>query len=408
MNERAHLPRRLLIAATLLIAVVGAGTIGYAALERWSWFDALYMTVTTITTVGGGEPPGAVLDVPGKVWTIIVVAFGFGALTYTVLAGFGFIIEGHLGAEFSQRRMRTRVARMRDHFILCGFGRVGREIARDFTTEKIAFVVIDINADSLERAAAEGFTVVSGNAADVATLQAAGIDRARGLVTAVDHDADNIYVTLSARVLKPELFIVARANAEDAERKLRLAGANRVISPYTIGGRRMASLATRPTAVEFVDTVLSADNGSAAARGHRDQTCVGMDRTPAGRAVPRRRRSVRPGTQARGRDALSAGPRNAARSRRRAGRSRSARSDPRARRTLVRLRLWIPPWQCDLTVERDVRDGKDRVRERIFEPRCPADRRAGQLQTHAHRDQCDQQHGEECPWIPARRSQDDR
>jgi voltage-gated potassium channel len=259
MNERSVLPRRLLIAATLLVAAVLVGTAGYAVLERWSWFDALYMTITTITTVGGGE--AAPLDVPGKWWTIVVVAFGFGALTYTVLAGFGYIIEGHLGAEFSQRRMRRRVAEMKDHFILCGFGRVGREIARDFTSEGIPFVVIDINPASLETAAASELAVMHGNAADVATLQAAGIDRARGLVTAIDSDADNIYVTLSARVLKPDLFIVARANAEDAERKLRLAGANRVISPYTIGGRRMASLAMRPTAVEFVDTVLSANNG---------------------------------------------------------------------------------------------------------------------------------------------------
>lgn len=259
MNERSVLPRRLLVAATLLVAAIVVGTIGYAVLEGWPWFDALYMTVTTITTVGGGELRP--LDVAGKWWTIVVVAFGFGALTYTVLAGFGYIIEGHLGAEVSQRRMRGRVAKMHDHFILCGYGRVGREIARDFTTERIAFVVIDINPDSLARAAADGVTVMNGNAADVATLQAAGIERARGLVTAVDDDADNIYVTLSARVLKPDLFIVSRANAEDAEQKLRLAGANRVISPYTIGGRRMASLATRPTAVEFVDTVLSANNG---------------------------------------------------------------------------------------------------------------------------------------------------
>jgi len=259
MNERPHLSRRLLLAATLLIAVIVIGTAGYVEFERWSWFDAFFMTVTTITTIGGGEP--ARLDVAGKWWTIVVVAFGFGALTYTVLAGFGYIIEGHLGAEVWRRRMRGRVAKMRDHFILCGFGRVGREIARDFTTEKIPFVVIDINPTSLDRAAAEGFTVMHGNAAEVATLQAAGIERARGLITAVDDDADNIYVTLSARVLKPDLFIVARANADDAERKIRLAGANRVISPYTIGGRRMASLAMRPTAVEFVDTVLSADNG---------------------------------------------------------------------------------------------------------------------------------------------------
>jgi voltage-gated potassium channel len=228
-------------------------------LEGWSWFDALYTTVTTITTVGGGEP--APLNVAGKWWTIAVVAFGFGVLTYTVLALVAYVIEGHLGEQFGARRMRRRVAKMQDHFILCGFGRVGREIARDFTAEKISFVVVDINPDSLERAAAQGFTVMNGNAADVGTLQAAGIERARGLVTAVDDDADNIYVTLSARVLKPDLFIVARANAEDAERKIRLAGANRVISPYTIGGRRMASLAMRPTAVEFVDTVLSANNG---------------------------------------------------------------------------------------------------------------------------------------------------
>jgi voltage-gated potassium channel len=259
MNERSVLPRRLSIAVLMLLAVVAVGTAGYVATERWGWFDAFYMTVTTITTVGGGEP--APLDVAGKIWTVVVVAFGFGALTYTVLAGFGYIIEGHLGAEFQLRRMRRRVAAMRDHFILCGYGRVGREIARDFTTEKIPFVVIDINPDSLDRASSEGLAVMHGNAADVATLQAAGIERARGLITAVDHDADNIYVTLSARVLKPDLFIVARANAEDAERKLRLAGANRVISPYRIGGRRMASLAMRPTAVEFVDTVLSADNG---------------------------------------------------------------------------------------------------------------------------------------------------
>ena len=259
MSQRSILPRRVLLAVTLLLAVVAVATAGFVVLERWSWFDALYMAVTTITTTGGGEP--APMDVAGKWWTIIVVAFGFGALTYTVLQLFGYVLEGHLGAEFSQRRMRRRVSKMENHFILCGFGRVGREIARDFTVENIPFVVVDINPESLDRAAAEGYAVMHGNAADVATLRAAGIERARGLVTAVDDDADNIYVTLSARVLKPDLFIVARANAEDAESKIRLAGANRVISPYTIGGRRMASLAMRPIAVEFVDTVLSANNG---------------------------------------------------------------------------------------------------------------------------------------------------
>jgi voltage-gated potassium channel len=259
MSEQSALPRRLLIAAALLLFVMALGTAGYVALEGWSGFDAFYMTITTITTVGGGEPRP--LDTAGKVWTIIVVGFGFGTLTYTVLALMGYVIEGHLGVAVESRRMRRRVAKMDAHFILCGFGRVGREIARDFTSEGIAFVVIDINQDSLDRAAAEEFPVVHGDAADVATLRAARIDRARGLVTAVDSDAHNIYVTLSARVLRPDLFIVARANREDAEPKLRLAGANRVISPYTIGGRRMASLAMRPASVDFVDTVLSANNG---------------------------------------------------------------------------------------------------------------------------------------------------
>lgn len=259
MSERSVLPRRLLIAAALLLLVMGLGTAGYVALERWSGFDAFYMTITTITTVGGGEPRP--MDTAGKWWTIIVVVFGFGTLTYTLLALLGYVIEGHLGVAVEGRRMRRRVAKMEGHFILCGFGRVGREIARDFTSEGIPFVVVDINEDSLDRAAAEEFLVVHGDAADIETLRAAGIDRARGLVTAVDSDADNVYVTLSARVLRPDLFIVARANRDDAEPKLRLAGANRVISPYTIGGRRMASLAMRPAAVDFVDTVLSANNG---------------------------------------------------------------------------------------------------------------------------------------------------
>lgn len=249
----------LLLAAVLLLLVVLTGTAGYVLLEGWSWFDSLYMTVTTITTVGGGEPRP--LDIVGRWWTIVVVIVGFGVLTYTLLGLIGYVIEGRLGVAVGERRMQRRVSKMDKHFILCGYGRVGREIARNFVAEKVAFVVIDINPESLARAAGEGLTVINGDAADEETLKAAGVVRALGLVASVDSDENNIYVTLSARVLNPGLFIVARANREDAEPKLRLAGASRIISPYTIGGRRMASLAMRPTAVEFVDTVLSANNG---------------------------------------------------------------------------------------------------------------------------------------------------
>lgn len=242
----------------LLAAVIIVGTAGYVAVEHWSWFDAFYMTITTITTIGSGEPVR--MSVAGKWWTIGVVAIGFGVLTYTLLRLLTYTLEGRLVSAVGERRMRRRVAKVTEHFILCGFGRVGGEIARIFTREKIAFLIIDINPDSLERASAQGFTTVNGDASDAQTLRAAGVERAAGLVAAVDSDETNIYVTLSARVLNPNLFIVARANRDDAESKLRLAGANRIISPYQIGGRRMASLAMRPTAVEFVDTVLFADN----------------------------------------------------------------------------------------------------------------------------------------------------
>jgi len=246
------------VALTLLVIVIAAGTAGYVALEHWSWFDSFYMTITTITTIGGGEPTP--MDVAGKWWTIVVVAVGFGVLTYTLLRLLTYTFEGRLGSVVSERRTRHRVKRMTGHFILCGFGRVGGEIAQIFTQEGIPFAIVDIRADSLERAAGEGFVTINGDAAEAQTLREAGVERARGLLAAMDNDEANIYVTLSARVLNPHLFIIARANRRDAESKLRLAGASRIISPYRIGGRRMASLATRPTAVEFVDTVLFASN----------------------------------------------------------------------------------------------------------------------------------------------------
>jgi voltage-gated potassium channel len=259
MRDRPAVPEPLLIAAALLVLVVAIGSVGYVVLEKWSLFDSFYMTVTTITTIGDGQPQP--LNLAGKWWTIVVVVVGFAVLTYTVLALMAYVIEGQLGQAFETRRMRRWVAKMNGHIVLCGFGRVGREIAREFTEEKIDFVVVDSDEPSLARAAAAGAAIIHGNAADVETLKEAGIQRARCLVTAVDNDADNLFVTLSARVLKPDLFIVARANRGDAEQKLRLAGANRVVSPYTIGGRRLASLAMRPTSVEFVDTLLSASNG---------------------------------------------------------------------------------------------------------------------------------------------------
>ncbi|MBV9149483.1 MAG: NAD-binding protein, partial [Candidatus Eremiobacteraeota bacterium] len=173
---RISAERRLLrgpaVAAVLLAAVVAIGTIGYVALEGWGWFDSFYMTMMTVTTTGGGEPHP--MSAAGKWWTIIVVTVGFAALTFTLLTLISYVIEGRLGVAVGERRMRRRLAEMDSHFILCGYGRVGREVARNFLQENIQFVIIDINPDSLIRAADEGLTVVRGDAAHVDTLKAAG------------------------------------------------------------------------------------------------------------------------------------------------------------------------------------------------------------------------------------------
>jgi len=254
----AALPLRLVLVAALLIAVITFSTLGYVVVEHWSWFDSLYMVLTTITTIGGGEPRA--LSQAGRYLTVGVIVLGVGTTTFSFIAVFEFLLEGHLGLAFGKRRVEERVRALTNHMVLCGFGRVGREIGREWLAEKVPFVVIDINQHSLEDALRAGYLVVEGNASDIEVLRKAGVERARGLVAATDSDADNVYVTLSARVLRPDIFIVARANKEDSAARLQLAGASRIISPYSIGGRRMASLAMRPTVVEFIDTILQAGN----------------------------------------------------------------------------------------------------------------------------------------------------
>ena len=165
------------------------------------------MTVATLTTVGGEVHP---LTIEGRWLTLVVMVLGVGVMLYALLALVEFVLEGQLGEALGGHRRRRTVRRLDKHYILCGFGRVGREIAREFVIEKVPFVVIDVNQHSLEGAADEGHLVVAGNAADLEVLKSAGLERARGLVTATDSDADNLYVTLSARVLRPQLFIVAR------------------------------------------------------------------------------------------------------------------------------------------------------------------------------------------------------
>jgi voltage-gated potassium channel len=181
---------------------------------------------------------------------------GVGAGFYVLGALVVFVMEGQLGQSMRRRRMERAIERLSGHFIICGYGRVGREIVAEFEHAGAPFVLLDVNQQSLDEAAAKGHLVITGSPAGDEVLRSARIETARGLIAATDNDAENIYVTLAARGLRPDLFVVARANYADAESKLQRAGADRIISPYSVGGRRMAMLALRPHSVEFVDTVL--------------------------------------------------------------------------------------------------------------------------------------------------------
>jgi voltage-gated potassium channel len=251
MRTEPLLPRPLLASLALLALVVLLGVAGYHWVEGYAWFDALYMTMTVITTVGGGELRP--LSPPGRVLTVVLLVVGIGGASYTLLSMVRYIIEGQLGRAVGTRAMRRKVGRMKDHFVLCGFGRVGSEIARLFAAHGMPFVIIEVDQQRLERAARQGYAVVPGNAADVEVLREAGIERARGLVAAVGNDADNVYVTISARVLRPELYIVSRANEPDSEQRLQLAGADHIVSPYTAGARLMAAMALKPGSAKEVE-----------------------------------------------------------------------------------------------------------------------------------------------------------
>ena len=245
--------RRLLWGICAFVLIVIIGVIGYEVIEGWSFIDALYMTVTTITTVGFAEVHP--LSFAGRIFTIFLIIGGVGGALYILTTIMQYILEGQFGITMGRRRMKTRIAKLKGHFILCGYGRVGQEIAQAFSEESTPFIIIENDEQRAAKAETDGFLCLLADATSDEVLQEAGIERARGLVSAVGNDTDSTYITLSARGLHPDLFIAARSSSSEAESKLRRAGADRVISPHAIGGRRMAMLALRPAVVDFIDTV---------------------------------------------------------------------------------------------------------------------------------------------------------
>ncbi len=252
---------RVFLGLGVLVVVIATGTGGYMIIEGWRFLDALYMSVITITTVGYREVYP--LSDGGMLFTIFLVLFGVGTAFYMLTAMVATIIEGDLGQVFGERRMKSTIERMKDHFIICGFGRVGEEIARELKDRGAPFLVLDQSSEARERARREGILVVEGDATTDEALIEAGVERCRALIAALDSDVGNTYIILTAKGLRPDVFIVARVSTTANEGKLRQAGADRIVSPYAMGGRRMAVAALQPILTDFIDIV-----GAAEARGH--------------------------------------------------------------------------------------------------------------------------------------------
>ena len=245
--------RRLQRGLLLLAAITGVGVVGYRVIGL-SWLDALYQTVVTVATVGYREV-GVEADPSAayRLFTMFLVLSGVGTALYTLGVLLETLVEGTLTDQLWRRRMQRNIAEMRDHVIICGWGRVGRRIARDIAGSGREVVVVENNPD---RTSEIEMAFVEGDATDDAVLAAAGIANAGALVAALDTDAANMYVTLTGRSARPDLFIVARARLESAEAKLTQAGADRVVNPQHIGGGRIAALVLQPAVADFLDVVM--------------------------------------------------------------------------------------------------------------------------------------------------------
>lgn len=250
--DRGFSLRRFGYAVLAFVAVLGTGTIVFRAIEEEGWVDAVYRTVVTTTLTGLDTRPHTT---GGKIFSIFVLFTGVAIFLYVAGAIVEMIARGVLTGAWAERRRKRMIESLRDHYIVCGYGRVGRRIAEEFRDAGVPFVVLDFNPEVLAMAQERGEAYVEGSGTHDDDLRKAGLERARGLVAASDSDVDNLYITLSARAARPELQIVARASTEDAATKLARAGADRVVQPYSAAGQEMAKLMLRPQVAAFLEIV---------------------------------------------------------------------------------------------------------------------------------------------------------
>lgn len=247
--------RKALVISILFLALLFVGTFGYMLFENTTFWTGLYLTIITIFTVGYGDI--VPIHPSGKVFTVFLVITSVSFVMYTFSKITETMIEGELRGLFKRRKMNQHLARLQNHYLVCGFGRIGREICNILKEHDWPFVVIENNPEVVKDIEAKNYLVYEGEASDDDVLLKAGIKRAKGLVSVVSTDADNLYITLTARGLNPELYIIARSSGvAGVQTKLLRAGASKVISPYAIGARRMAHLIVRPTVTDFIDLTM--------------------------------------------------------------------------------------------------------------------------------------------------------
>jgi voltage-gated potassium channel len=235
----------------LLAVVLLLGTLGYMVIEDWPLLDALYMTVITITTVGYGEIRN--VDEAGRIFTIILIFMGMGSVAYTAGVMAQAMVEGQLQLALGRRRLGQKIKGLKDHYIICGYGRIGRVIIHELKSHGVPLVVVDSNPNLKGGMEHEVIPFIVDDATSEDVLLEAGVERAKGLVAVVLSDADNLFITMTARLLNQNLFILSRADEEATQRKLLRAGANRVVMPYLIGGQKMAQTIIRPAVTDFLE-----------------------------------------------------------------------------------------------------------------------------------------------------------
>jgi voltage-gated potassium channel len=249
--------QRIVISIVAIIGVIIFGTVGYTIIEQWNFFDSLYMTIITLTTVGYQEVHN--LTRAGRVFTTILILTGVGVMFYALGVAARVILEGELREVLGRKRLSKAIESLRDHYIICGYGRMGKIICKEMMQSKVPFVVIENSPDVVSNMDSE-ILVLQGDATQDRILRDAGIERAKGLISVLSSDSDNLYVVLSARGLNPDLRIVARASEEGSDKKLLRAGADEVVSPYHIGGLRIAHTVLKPAVVDFIEFATRSGN----------------------------------------------------------------------------------------------------------------------------------------------------